>query len=140
MLLMQELGSDLPERVAIIDPTPPLERPTVHWSYWSRERTPYDEFAFGTWRQARTADRPPESIAPYTLRLVRSSDVLAHLAARLESVPLEWIRSSARSISSRGDGMYEVATDDATLLARWVFDSVCDVAPPSRRRADRGRC
>lgn len=136
MLLMQELGSDLPERVAIIDPTPPLERPTVHWSYWSRERTPYDEFAFGTWRQARTADRPPESIAPYTLRLVRSSDVLAHLAARLESVPLEWIRSSARSISSRGDGMYEVATDDATLLARWVFDSVCDVAPafPSPRR------
>jgi lycopene beta-cyclase len=139
MLLMRELGSDLPERVAVIDPAPPLERPTVHWSYWSRERTPYDGFAIGAWRQARTADRPPESIDPYALRLVRSSDVFAHLAAQLESVPLEWISTSARSISSRADGTYEVATDGATLRARWVFDSVCDIAPafpsPQRPRA-----
>jgi lycopene beta-cyclase len=139
MLLINELRSAMPQRVAIVDPTPPPERPTVHWSYWSRQRTPYDEFAIGAWRQARTADRPPESIAPYTLRLVRSGDVFAHLAARLESAPLEWIRASARSISSRGDGMYEVATDDATLLARWVFDSVCDITPafpsPQRPRA-----
>jgi lycopene beta-cyclase len=139
MLLMKELRSALPNRVAVIDPTPPLERPTVHWSYWSRERTPYDEFAFGTWRQARTADRLPESIAPYTLRLVRSSDVFAQLTTHLESVPLEWIRTPARSIANRSDGMYEIATDDATLLARWVFDSVCDIAPafpsPQRPRA-----
>lgn len=82
------------------------------------------------------ADRAPESIAPFTLRLVRSSDVYAHL----ESVPLEWIRTSARSIARRGDGLYEIATDAGTVRARWVFDSACDVAPvfPSPRRAARG--
>ena len=129
MLLMRELGSDLPERVAVIDPVPPLGRPTIHWSYWSRERTLFDEFAFGAWRQARTADRPPESIAPFTLRLVRSSDVFVRLAADLKSVPLECICTSARSIASRGDGLYEVATDAGTVRARWVFDSVCDIVP-----------
>lgn len=46
MLLMRELGSALPERVAVIDPA--LKRPTVHWS---RERTPYDELTVGAWRQ-----------------------------------------------------------------------------------------
>lgn len=136
MLLMRDLRSALPERVAVIDPAPPWERPTVHWSYWSRERTPYDGFTIGAWRQARTADRAPESIAPFILRLVRSSDVYAHLVAHLESVPLEWIRTSARSIASHGDGLYEIATDAGTVRARWVFDSACDVAPvfPSPRR------
>jgi len=50
VLLLRELRPALPERVAVIEPCPPLERPTVHWSYWSRERTPYDRFAVGTWR------------------------------------------------------------------------------------------
>ena len=136
LLLMRELRSDLPQRVAVIDPAPPSERPTVHWSYWSRERTPYDDLAIEVWRQARTAYRPPESITPFTLRLVRSSDVFAHLIAQLESVPLAWIRASARSITNRGDGLYEIATDAGTVRARWVFDSACEVAPvfPSPRR------
>ena len=135
-LLMRELRTDLPGRVAVIDPVPPPERPTVHWSYWSRGRTPYDEFTIGAWRRARTADRPPEPIDPFTLRLVRSSDVYARLTADLKFVPLEWIRASARSITNRGDGLYEISTDAGTVRARWVFDSACEVAPvfPSPRR------
>jgi lycopene beta-cyclase len=137
MLLMRELGSALSGRVAVIDPTLPSERPTVHWSYWSRARTPYDEFSIGAWRQARTADRPTESIAPFTLRLVRSREVFAHLAEHLRSLGAEWIRTSARTVAGREDGRYDIATDDAgTLRARWVFDSVCDIEPafPSPRR------
>jgi len=47
LLLLHELGPVLPERVAVVDRCLPRERPTVHWSYWSREETPYDRFAEG---------------------------------------------------------------------------------------------
>lgn len=137
LLLVRELGPDLPGRVAVVDPTLPSERPTIHWSYWSREWTPYDAFAVGEWRRARTADRPAEPIAPYILRLVRSKEVLAHLSEGLGSLPVEWIRATVLSVAGRDDGRYEVATDSAgTLLAGWVFDSACDVVPvfPSPRR------
>jgi lycopene beta-cyclase len=100
VLLAKELRSALPERVAVIDPCPPLERPTVHWSYWSREPIPYDEFSFGAWLRARTADRPPESIAPFTLRVVRSSDVFAHLDAHLQSACPDWISTTPVALAS----------------------------------------
>ena len=84
LLLLKELRDALPERVAVIDPSPPQEEPPVHWSYWSRGQTFYDRFAIGAWWQARVADMPPESIAPFTMRLVRSTDVFAHMVELLE--------------------------------------------------------
>ena len=129
MLLLNELRPALPARVAVVDPCPPLEQPLVHWSYWSHRHTFYDRFAIGVWRRARVAQKVPESIAPFALRLVRSSDVFGHLDALLRSSPIEWIRATARSISRRGDGLYEVVTDAGTVQARWVFDSVCEIAP-----------
>jgi len=54
---------------------------------------------------------PAESVAPYTLRLVRSTDVFDHIAEELSTVPIEWLRTSARSIEQRKDGTYEVITD-----------------------------
>ena len=126
-LLLEELREGLPGRVAVVDPSPLPTRPSVHWSYWSHGPTPYDRFAVGAWRRARVGDRPPESIAPYTMRLVRSGDVFAGLKAGLPSV--DWLRASARSITSRGDGAYEVSTDAGTLRAGWVFDSACEVEP-----------
>ncbi|HEX2728467.1 MAG TPA: lycopene cyclase family protein [Rubrobacteraceae bacterium] len=136
LLLLNELRTALPGRVAVVDPAPLLQRPLVHWSYWSHGQTPYDRFTIGSWRQARVGDKPPESIAPFILRLVRSTDVLAHLTARLESAPIEWLHTSARSVARRDDEAYEVVTDDGILRANWVFDSVCDIAPvfPSPRR------
>jgi lycopene beta-cyclase len=135
LLLLNGLRRALPRRIAVIDPDPLPERPLVHWSYWSRGRTPYDRFAINSWRRARVGDKPPEPIAPYTLRLVRSADVLAHLATRLESAPIEWIYTEARSVVRRGDEPYEIATDAGTVRARWVFDSACDISPtfPSPR-------
>lgn len=129
MLLLQELRTALPERVAVVDPTPLTERSPVHWSYWSHEQTPYDRFATGVWRKARVGDLPPEPITPFALRLVRSTDVFAHLDESLESVPIEWLFTTARSITSRADGLYEIATDTANLRARWVFDSAIDLDP-----------
>lgn len=129
VLLLKELRRVLPERVAVVDPSPLLQRPPVHWSYWSREPTLYDRFAIGVWRQARVGEAPPESIAPYTMRLVRSSDVFARMAALLESVPIDWLHVPARSISRRDDDLYEVVTDAGVVRARWIFDSVCDLAP-----------
>jgi lycopene beta-cyclase len=129
MLLLQELRPVLPERVAVVDPSLPQERPPVHWSYWSHEQTPYDRFAIGVWRKARVADTPPETIAPFALRLVRSTDVFDHINERLESVPIEWLSTTARSITNLADGLYEIVTDAGTVRARWVFDSVLEVAP-----------
>lgn len=129
MLLLSELRFVLPERVAVIEPSPPLERPSVHWSYWSREQTLYDRFAIGVWRRARVGDAPPEPITPFVLRLVRSTDVFAHIAALLADTPIDWLRTSAREISRRNDDLYEISTDAGTVHARWVFDSVCDIAP-----------
>ncbi|WP_166178848.1 lycopene cyclase family protein [Rubrobacter tropicus] len=128
-LLLKELRKELPGRVAVVDPSPLPTQPSVHWSYWSHERTPYDRFAIGAWQRAKVGDMPPESIAPYTMSLVRSGDVFADLAARLESAPVDWLRTSARSIGSRDDGMYEVSTDAGVLRACWVFDSACDIGP-----------
>ena len=70
------------------------------------------------------------------MRLVRSGDVFANLATRLESVPVDWLRTSARSIGARDDGTYEISTDAGTLRARWIFDSACGVEPvfPAPRR------
>src|SRR5215203_182781 len=129
MLLLRELGSALSPRVAVIDPYPPSERPTVHWSYWSHVPTFYDRFAVGSWRKARVAQMPAEPIAPYTLRLVRSTDVFAHIAEELRTASIEWLRASAHSVGRRKDGTYEVVTDAGALRAGWVFDSATDVEP-----------
>src|SRR5687768_7032051 len=77
MLLLRELGPALSGRVAVLDPCPPPEKPTVNWSYWSHVPTLYDRFAVGSWRKARVAQMPAEPVAPYILRLVRSTDVFA---------------------------------------------------------------
>jgi lycopene beta-cyclase len=82
---------------------------------------------------------PPEPIAPYTLRLVRSSDVFAYLHALLKPARIEWLNAMARSISHQSDGLYRVVTDAGTLRARWVFDSAPEIVPtfpsPHRPRA-----
>src|SRR5215208_6517063 len=119
LLLLQELRTALPDRVAVIDPSPLIERSPVHWSYWSHEQTPYDRFAAGVWRKARVADMPPEPIAPFVLRLVRSTDVFAHVDESLRSNAIEWLHTTARSITSRSDGLYEIATDSGTVRAGW---------------------
>jgi hypothetical protein len=119
----------LPERVAVIDPCSLLERPLLHWSYWSHEQTFYDRFAISAWQRAEVVDVPPESIAPYTLRLVRSADVFAHMADLLRAIPVEWLQTTARSFARRDDKLYEVVTDAGTIHASWVFDSALEVAP-----------
>jgi lycopene beta-cyclase len=136
MLLLRELGPALSGRVAVLDPCPPPEKPPVHWSYWSHVPTLYDRFAIGSWRKARVAQSPAEAVAPYTLRLVRSTDVFDHIADELRTVPVEWLRASAHSIERRADGTYEVGTDAGAVRAGWVFDSVPDIEPafPSTHR------
>ena len=138
-LLLNELRSALPGRVAVVEPWPPSERPPVHWSYWSRVPTPYDPFAVGIWRWARIADALSEPIAPFALRLVRSTDVLAVVSEASKDLPVERLRSTARSIIRADDGLYEIVTDAGIVRARWVFDSACGVAPtfpsPDRPRA-----
>jgi lycopene beta-cyclase len=129
LLLMHELGPALPDRVAVVDPHLPQERTTVHWSYWSSGETPYDRFATGIWRRARVANGAPEHIAPFALRLVRSTDVFAHLDGLLASSPIEWLQTRARTITGLVDGRYEIVTDAETLRATWVFDSATDVPP-----------
>lgn len=129
MLLLKELRAELSGGVTIVDPSPPLEQPTVHWSYWSHRQTFYDQFAIGVWQQARVAEKPPEPLAPYAMRLVRSTDVFERLVELMESVSVEWIRTKAASISRRNDGLYEIATEDGSVRARWVFDSAPNVAP-----------
>ena len=135
-LLLNELGPAPLGRVAVVDPWPTSERPPVHLSYWSPDPTPYDRFAVGAWRQARVADGPPESIAPFTMRLVRSTDVLAGLSGAMRAPNVSHLRATARSVSRASEGHYEVLTDDGTVRARWVFDSACGVEPvfPSPRR------
>lgn len=139
MLLLRAARGKMPGRVAVIDPTPLLESSAVHWSYWSRDPSFYDRFAIGSWRWAEAAGTAPQSIAPFTLRLARSSDVYAHVAELLEGAPIDWLRATARSISRRSDDTYEVVTDTGAVRASWVFDSACDVAPvfpaPERPRA-----
>ena len=127
-LLLDELREDLPERVAVVGPSPLPTHPSIHWSYWSREPTPFDRFATNEWRCARVGGMPSQSLTPYTMRLVRSGDVFADVAARLGSVPVDWLRTPARSIRN-DDGVYEVSTDAGVLRARWVFDSACEVDP-----------
>jgi lycopene beta-cyclase len=129
LLLLKELRGALPGRVAVLDPSPPLEQPPVHWSYWSRGQTFYDRFAIGTWRQARVTNMRLEPIAPYTMRLVRSTEVFAYVVESLESTPIEWIQTEARSISRRDDDLYEITTGDGPVHARWVFDSAPEVSP-----------
>ncbi len=129
LLLLNELRGDLPERTVVVDPHPVPERPLIHWSYWSREPTLFDRFAVGAWRWARVSGVPPEPVAPFTLRLVRSTDVLAHAASLLEEAPVEWLHTAACSVSCRDDGLYEVGTDAGAIRARWVFDSVPEVPP-----------
>jgi lycopene beta-cyclase len=124
------------ESVAVVDPHPPDERPPIHLSYWSRKPTPYDRHALGVWNRARVAGREPEQIAPFTMRLVRSTDALADASQALEHPSVYQLRTTARSIARRADGSYVVLTDDGVLRARWVFDSACGLDPvfPSPRR------
>jgi lycopene beta-cyclase len=135
-LLLHGMRAAFPGRVLIVDPEPPVEGPPVHWSYWSRDPTPYDRLSIGTWRRARVMDFPPEPISPFTLRLVRSTDVLASLEEALEGLPIERRRVAARSMRQLPGGLYEVATDEDAVRARWVFDSAPGVSPsfPSQGR------
>lgn len=136
LLLLTEMRHALPGSIAIIDPSLPPERPTVHWSYWSTGQTPYDQFVIGSWDMARSMDRRPEPIAPYTLRLVRSSDVLTHMSELLEPSPIEWICTDAHGIRCLDDDLYEVSTADGAVRTRRVFDSAPGLPPafPARSR------
>src|SRR5215207_9173101 len=127
MLLLRELGAALSGRVAVVDPSPPPERPTVHWSYWSQGPTLYDRFSVASWQNARVAQMPAELIAPYTLRLVRSTDVFAYISEELNTVSVDWLRASARSVERLENGTYEVVTDAGAVRAVWIFDSVPDI-------------
>lgn len=129
LLLLNELRADLPERTVVVDPHPVPERPLVHWSYWSREPTLFDRFAIGAWRWARVSGLPPEPVAPFALRLVRSTDMFAHTTSLLDDAPVEWLHTAARSVARRDDGLYEVDTDAGAIRARWVLDSVPEVPP-----------
>ena len=111
--------------VTVIDPVP--GKPLVHWSYWSHEPTFYDQFAIGAWRRARVASMAPEPIAPFTMRLVSSTEVFAQLEALLTSIDLEQLRTEARSIAHRSNGHYEISTDAGTVHASWVFDSAVEI-------------
>jgi lycopene beta-cyclase len=135
-LLLSELRPASLGRVVVVDPRPLAERPPIHLSYWSRGPTPYDRFAVGAWRRARVADGPPEPLAPFCLRLVRSTDVLAGMAGVWEGPNIYRLRATAHSISRRNDGSYEILTDSGAVRARCVFDSACGIAPvfPSPRR------
>src|SRR5918993_1779517 len=135
-LLLNELRPTLPGRVAVVERGPLLERPPVHWSYWSRVPTPYDRFAIGVWRWARAAGASPEPIAPFALRLVRSTDVLAFVAEASKDLPVERLRTTARSVVRADDGLYDIVADAGTVRASWVFDSACGIAPafPSPHR------
>lgn len=135
-LLLNGLRTAFPRRVVVIDPWPTFERPPVHWSYWSRGPTPYDRFVVGTWLRARVADAQPEPIAPFTLRLVRSTTVLTAMDESLSDLPIERLRATALSVRMRADGLYEVETDVGAVRASWVFDSACGVEPtfPSPHR------
>jgi lycopene beta-cyclase len=84
----------------------------------------------------KVADASPESIAPFALRLVRSTDVLAVMAEVSKGLLLERLHTTARSIVRGDDGLYEIVTDAGAVRARWVFDSACGIAPafPSPRR------
>ena len=134
-LLLNELRPASLGRVAVVDPWPLAERPPIHLSYWSQVPTPFDRFAIGAWRRARVADGPPEPLARFCLRLVRSTDALAGMAEVWEGPNVDRLRATARSISRLGDGSYEVITDSGDVRASWVFDSACGVAPvfPSPR-------
>jgi lycopene beta-cyclase len=135
LLLLRQLRHDLPARIAVVDPTPPADRPTVHWSYWSGTSTPYDPHVIGSWRRARASDGPPQDIAPYTLQVVESATVLADLIESLQGLPIEWLTDTVRMITRIRDGRYAVDTTTGTLHARWVFDSACRIPPvfPHRR-------
>ena len=128
-LLLHGMRVAFPGRVLVVDPEPPTEGPPVHWSYWSQGATPYDRLSIGAWRWARVMDAPPEPISPFTLRLVRSTDVLASLWEDLGDLPIERRRAAARSVRLLAGGLYEVATDEGAVRARWVFDSAHGVAP-----------
>jgi len=133
-LLLNELRPASLGRVVVVDPWPLAERPPIHLSYWSQVPTPFDRFAIGAWRRASVADGPPEPLAPFCLRLVRSTDALAGMA--WEGPNVHRLRATARSISRLSDGSYEILTDSGDVRASWVFDSACGIAPvfPSPRR------
>lgn len=107
LLLLRELRTALPGMVAVVDPSSLIGRTSVHWGYLSHEQTPYDRFAVVS--GARVADMPPEPIAPFCLRLVRSTDVFSHVGESLSSTSVQWLQTTARSITSRSDGLYEIA-------------------------------
>ena len=136
LLFLRSVHGRLPARVAVVDPTPPTERPIVHWSYWSTTSTPYDRFALQVWRRAQVAAERPEHIAPYTLSVVRSVDVLRDLVEAISDLPIEWVSARTRMITRTPDDQYTVETTAGTLRAPWVFDSAGAVPPsfPSPRR------
>src|SRR4028118_1409377 len=132
-LLRHGMRAASPERVLIVDPEPPTEGPPVHWSYWSRDPTPYDRLSIGAWRRAGARDLLPEPISPFTLRLVRSTDVLASLEEALEGLPIEQRRVTARSVRLLPGGLYEVATDEeAGRARRGVGGRAGGASPPVR--------
>jgi lycopene beta-cyclase len=78
---------------------------------------------------ARVTDASPEPTAPFALRLVRSTDVLAVVAGASKNLPVERLPTTVRSIIRADDRLYEIVTDAGTVRARWVFDGACGVAP-----------
>jgi len=124
LMLLHTLGDDAPPRVAVIDDG--SHKGTVHWSYWSDKPSYYDRFALGEWQSAHIGNQPPQSIAPLTLRVVRSADVLDTLR---ESLPhVTFVHGRATAIA-HDNGTYTVSTAQGTYIADWVLDSATRLPP-----------
>lgn len=60
---------------------------------------------------------------------MHSSDIFEHADALLRPLPISWLHTATKSVARRTDGCYVIATDDGDILADWVFDSACGIAP-----------
>lgn len=128
LMLIKAMGEHAPGRIAIIDSRDICNPRKVHWSYWTMadKHSYYDSFAIASWDAAKLGDSPGQSLKPYTLRVVRSTDVLQNLRSQLPAYDL--ITGTALAIEATSQG-YRVHLNDLAITADWLFDSAPDVSP-----------
>ena len=112
-------------RVVLIDP----ERKTGHdrtWSFWEREAGPFEALVYHRWDRVAICNGEKATtcvLAPYTYKLLRSTEFYAHVNERLDAVPeIERVYAKASELVPVAGGV-RFRIDGRACFATHVFSS-----------------
>jgi len=115
------------EKIIILDPSIKVENDKT-WSFWKKEKGPFDDLIFKSWTNLSVFSNAGEKInletGNYTYNSIRSVDFYHHTRTYLKAQPnVTFIHEAVKRLHTNADGCL-AETEQMEIKARYAFNSV----------------